>query len=190
MWNCTLQLRHRSQCIGWSRLDVVGVCRAHVRVTQYRLNRFLSDAECVQIASKPAPSRVPAVPDWAGCVPLVLVISLEASSAIRLAVPAAIKSWLDYSVQDVVHAHRLAVRCGEDWPRFGIPAAKTMRVEHPCKWPIDRNRSPALACLGLRSVSSHIDCVTRISPSLLSSHRIPRMSPRRSPSEGCRCEDR
>jgi len=65
------------------------------------LESFLSDAECLQIASNPAPSRVPAVPRWAGCVPLVLVISLDVSSAIRLA---AIKSWLDYSVQDVVHA--------------------------------------------------------------------------------------
>ena len=56
------ELRHRCLCIGGCRLDVIRIRRGHVSVTQNCLDRFLGDAEPIQVGSQASARRVPAVP--------------------------------------------------------------------------------------------------------------------------------
>jgi predicted RNA binding protein YcfA (HicA-like mRNA interferase family) len=56
------QLRHRISNVKGSGFDVVRRRGAHVRMSEDSLNHHIRHTETVQVASRPTPCRVPAVP--------------------------------------------------------------------------------------------------------------------------------
>ena len=60
--NRVFQLCHCVSHIIGCCLDVVRCCGAHVRMTQDALNYHVLHTQTIQVASKPAPCRVPAMP--------------------------------------------------------------------------------------------------------------------------------